>query len=289
MEVFNKGKFGALLRLMRIDRPIGNLLLMYPMLWALWMAGSGRPNGDVFLVFMLGLFVMRAAGCVINDYADRHVDGHVERTKLRPLATGEVSEGEALALFLALLLIALGLVLWLDPALLMLAFVGAALAASYPFMKRYTHLPQFYLGVAFGWSVPLAYAAQLGALPADCWWLFVANIFWSGAYDTAYAMVDRDDDLKIGVKSTAILFGQYDRAAIFGMQGVTLVCLAIAGVLNDRGGWFALGLIGAALFAVYQQFLLRDRDRDRCFAAFLNNNWFGAAVFIGLVLDYTLR
>ncbi|MFK8029226.1 MAG: 4-hydroxybenzoate octaprenyltransferase [Gammaproteobacteria bacterium] len=278
----------AYAQLMRIERPIGVLLLLYPTLWALWVSAGGRPSSDVFIVFVLGVYVMRAAGCVINDYADRDIDGDVERTQARPLATKSVSPKEALLLFLALMAVALALVLYLDPGLLWLAIIGALLASIYPFMKRFTHLPQLFLGAAFGWAVPMSFAAHGQALAADCWWLFAATVCWAAAYDTAYAMVDRDDDIKIGVKSTAVLFGRFDRFAIFLFHAATLLALYVTGVLNGLGGWYITGLITAALLALYQQWLMRAREPKKCFDAFLNNNWFGAVVLFGLVLDYTL-
>ena len=281
-------KINAYAQLMRINRPIGVLLLLYPTLWALWMSSGGRPSSGVFIVFVLGVWVMRGAGCVINDYADRDIDGHVSRTETRPLATGVVSPKEALALFVGLMLVALGLVLWLDPGLLWLAVVGGALASVYPFMKRYTHWPQLFLGVAFGWGVPMSYAAHGQALAADCWWLFLATVCWATAYDTAYAMVDRVDDLKIGVKSTAVLFGRFDRLAVFAFHCAALLALFVAGALNGLGYWYKTGLLVAALLVLYQQWLIVTREPSKCFVAFLNNNWFGAAVFFGLVLDYTL-
>ncbi|MEM7083393.1 MAG: 4-hydroxybenzoate octaprenyltransferase [Pseudomonadota bacterium] len=281
-------KLLAYSQLMRIERPIGVLLLLYPTLWALWMSSGGRPSSDVFAVFVLGVMVMRAAGCVINDFADRKVDGDVSRTKTRPLAENRVSPREALGLFLVLMGVALALVLWLNPALLWLAVVGALLASVYPFTKRFTHLPQLFLGAAFGWAVPLAYAAHYQALAADCWWLFAATVCWAAAYDTAYAMVDREDDLKIGVKSTAILFGRFDRLAIFLFHCATLLALCTAGVLNGLGGWYKLGLFSAFSLILYQQWLIRKREPKKCFDAFLNNNWVGAAVLFGLVLDYNL-
>lgn len=283
-----KQKLSAYAQLMRIEKPIGVLLLLYPTLWALWMSAGGRPSSDVFIVFVLGVWVMRAAGCVINDYADRNIDGHIARTEARPLATGLVSAREALLLFVGLMLIALGLVLWLNPGLLWLAGAGAVLAATYPFMKRFTHLPQLYLGVAFGWGVPMSYAAHQQALAPDCWWLFAATVCWATAYDTAYAMVDRVDDIKIGVKSTAVLFGRFDRLAVFLFHTATLLALYVAGALNGLGNWYKAGLFVAGMFALYQQWLIRSREPDKCFVAFLNNNWFGVAVFFGLVLDYTL-
>ena len=272
--------------LMRLPRPIGILLLGWPTLWALWIAGQGRPDLRVFIVFVLGVVLMRSAGCVINDYADRDFDPHVERTRDRPIAAGRVSPREALTLFAVLCLIALALVLTLNRQTILLSFAGAFLAATYPFLKRYTHLPQFYLGIAFGWGIPMAFAAQTGGVPPLAWGLFAANVCWSVAYDTAYAMVDREDDLKVGVKSTAILFGRFDRAMVFIFHIMTIVLLALAGALASLGLGYYAGLMAAPGFALYQQRLMRHRDRDGCFRAFLNNNWFGAAVFAGLLIDY---
>ena len=272
--------------LMRLHRPIGILLLGWPTLWALWIAGQGRPDLRVFIVFVLGVVLMRSAGCVINDYADRDFDPHVERTRDRPIAAGRVSPREALTLFAVLCLIALALVLTLNRQTILLSFAGAFLAATYPFLKRYTHLPQFYLGIAFGWGIPMAFAAQTGGVPGLAWILFAANVCWSVAYDTAYAMVDREDDLKVGVKSTAILFGRFDRAMVFIFHIMTIVLLALAGALASLGLGYYAGLMAAPGFALYQQRLMRHRDRDGCFRAFLNNNWFGAAVFAGLLIDY---
>jgi 4-hydroxybenzoate polyprenyltransferase len=273
--------------LMRLHRPIGILLLLWPTLWALWWAGAGRPNPWVLTVFVLGVVLMRSAGCVINDYADRGFDPHVERTRERPLAAGHVTPREALALFVVLSLMAFALVLTLNGLTIALSFGGAFLAASYPFMKRVTHLPQFYLGVAFGWGIPMAFAAQRGALPGVAWLLFFANVCWAMAYDTAYAMVDRDDDLKIGVKSTAILFGDYDRLMIGVLHALTLGLLALAGLTARLGVGYYVGLGVAAGFALYQQWLIRGRVREACFRAFLNNHWFGAAVFAGLAVDWS--
>jgi 4-hydroxybenzoate polyprenyltransferase len=273
-------------QLMRLHRPIGILLLLWPTLWALWIAGQGRPGLPVFVVFVLGVVLMRSAGCVINDYADRDFDPHVARTRDRPVAAGRVSPREALALFAVLCLIAFALVLTLNRLTILLSFAGAFLAATYPFLKRYSHLPQFYLGMAFGWGIPMAFAAQTGGVPVLAWILFAANIFWAVAYDTAYAMVDREDDLKVGVKSTAILFGRHDRALIFVFHMVTIALLAVTGALAGLGLGYYAGLTAALGFALYQQRLMRRRDRDGCFRAFLNNNWFGAAVFAGLLLNY---
>ncbi|MDD9894052.1 MAG: 4-hydroxybenzoate octaprenyltransferase [Gammaproteobacteria bacterium] len=272
------------IRLMRLDRPIGNFLLLWPTLWALWVAAGGPPKIDVLIVFVLGVLLMRAAGCVINDYADRDFDGQVERTKHRPLATGEVSAKQALALFAVLGLIAFALVLTQNWLTIQLSFVGMALAAIYPFTKRVTHLPQFVLGAAFGWATPMAFAAQTGELPPITWLMFGITLVWTVAYDTMYAMVDRADDLKAGIKSTAILFGRFDKLAIGLLQLATLVLLFLVGQIQDMNEWFFLSILLAALLAVYQQYLLKDRDRDLCFKAFLNNNHFGAVVFAGLVL-----
>lgn len=272
--------------LMRLDRPIGILLLAWPTLWALWFAGQGVPRVHVLVVFLLGVVLMRSAGCVINDYADRDFDPHVARTRARPIAAGRVGSREALWLFVALALVAFALVCSLNALTIQLSFVGAALAASYPFMKRYTHLPQFYLGMAFGWGIPMAFAAQTGAVPALAWVLFGANICWAVAYDTAYAMVDREDDRRIGVKSTAILFGQADRLMIGLFHGATVALLLVAGYMSGRGFGYYAGLTVAALLALFQQWLIRHREREACFRAFLNNNWFGLAVFAGLLLDY---
>ena len=274
------------IQLTRLNRPIGILLLLWPTLWALWIAGAGKPAGLVLIVFVLGTILMRSAGCVINDYADRFIDARVKRTSGRPLAAGRVSEKEALVLFVALALAAFGLVLLLNWLTIALSFVGAALAVSYPFMKRYTHLPQFYLGITFGWAIPMAFAAETGSVPAVAWILFTANIFWAVAYDTAYAMVDRDDDIKIGVKSTAILFGRYDRLMIAISHVITLLLLYWVGELVGLGWWFRTGLVIAAGLATYQQLLIRDRDKVKCFRAFLDNNRFGLVIFVGLFLDY---
>jgi 4-hydroxybenzoate polyprenyltransferase len=255
-------------------------------LWGLWFAASGVPGTRVLIVFVAGVVLMRSAGCVINDYADRDFDPHVARTKDRPIAAGRVSPREALGLFAALCLIAFALVLTLNRLTIALAIVGALLAAIYPFTKRVTNLPQFWLGAAFGWAIPMAFAAQTGSVPPLAWLLFAANIFWAVAYDTAYAMVDREDDLRVGVKSTAILFGEWDRAMILLHHAAALVLLVVAGVQTGRGILFYTGLAAAAALALYQQWLIRDRKPAACFKAFLNNNFFGLAVFAGLALDY---
>lgn len=283
------GKLKEYALLMRLDRPIGILLLLWPTLWGLWFAGCGRPGWLVLFVFVSGVVLMRSAGCVVNDYADRDVDPHVERTKNRPLAAGRVTKKEALSLFVVLCLAAFALVLLMNWLTIALSFVGAFLAASYPFMKRYTHLPQFYLGAAFGWSIPMAFAAQTGSVPLLAWILFFANVFWSVAYDTAYAMVDREDDLKVGVKSTAILFGRFDRLLIGLFHLLCLGLLAWAGMVAKLGGFYFAGLVIALSFALWQQWLIRDRQGPACFRAFLNNNWFGAAVFAGLFFSLTVN
>jgi 4-hydroxybenzoate polyprenyltransferase len=273
-------------RLMRLHRPIGIYLLLWPTLWALWLAGNGQPPSGVVLVFVLGVALMRSAGCVMNDIADRNFDPHVARTRDRPLAAGRVSLGEAVGLMAALCLLAFALVLTQNVLTVQLAFVGLALAVSYPFMKRFHSLPQVHLGAAFGWAIPMAYAAVTGALPPICWLLFFGNVLWSVIYDTQYAMVDREDDLKIGVKSTAILFGEWDKRIIGYLQLALLVVLVGIGLLADRGWIYYLGLFGAAWLALYQQFLIRDRKPEECFKAFINNNAFGLVIFCGLLLDY---
>lgn len=275
-------------RLMRLDKPIGILLLLWPTLWALWIAGEGNPSVSVVLVFVTGVTLMRSAGCVINDYADRHIDRHVKRTSERPLTSGQVSEREALTLFGMLVAMAFLLALTLNALTIKLAFAGAFLAASYPFMKRYTHLPQVYLGAAFGWAIPMAFAALTGELDPRLWWLFAATVVWAVVYDTMYAMVDRDDDLRIGVKSSAILFGRYDRLIIGACQILMIALLYIAGVQFGLGDWYNLGLLVASLLAAYHQWLIHDRERTACFRAFLHNHWLGMTVFIGIALDYLL-
>ncbi len=272
--------------LMRIDRPIGTLLLLWPSLWGVWIAAEGRPHPWVLFVFLSGVFLMRSAGCVVNDYADREFDPFVARTRDRPIAAGRVSAKEALVLFTALCIAALALVLTLNRFTIVLSAVGVVMAILYPFTKRYIYHPQFILGIAFSWGIPMAFAAQTNALPASAWWLAAANIAWVLAYDTIYAMVDRADDLRVGVKSTAILFGRYDRAMIAAFQLFTLGVLFYLGNRLELDAYFYGGLILAGGFAVYQQILIRDREEPRCFRAFLNNAWFGAAVFAGLVLSY---
>jgi len=275
--------------LTRLNRPIGIFLLLWPTLWALWIAGNGRPDFLVLMVFVLGVVLMRSAGCVINDYADRDIDPHVVRTRERPMAAGRVSSREALVLFGALCLVAFGLVLLMNNLTIMLSVVGVVLAIIYPFMKRYTHLPQVFLGMAFGWAVPMVFAAQTGAVPQVAWLLFVATVLWATAYDTMYAMVDRPDDIRIGVKSTAILFGEADRSLIGVIQLLFLVAMLLVGRQLEMGSFYYGGLLVAAGFGIYQQYLIRNREATACFKAFLNNNWFGAAIFCGIVLHYINR
>ncbi|MFA5628379.1 MAG: 4-hydroxybenzoate octaprenyltransferase [Thiohalomonadaceae bacterium] len=275
-------------RLTRLDRPIGIYLVMWPMLWALWIASEGRPDPLILTVFIVGTVLMRSAGCAINDYADRHIDLHVSRTRQRPLATGAILPREAVMVFMVLSLISFALVLLMNPLTISLSFIGLMLAASYPFAKRYTYLPQAYLGIAFGWAIPMAFAAQINALPAIAWLLFVGNILWSLIYDTMYAMADREDDLKIGVKSSAILFASYDRIIIGLLQLAMFALFVIAGLMMSMSLWFYLGLSAAAGFAVYEQYLIKERDAQRSFQAFLNNHYLGAAIFMGIVLHYLL-
>ncbi|MGD8576787.1 MAG: 4-hydroxybenzoate octaprenyltransferase [Thiohalophilus sp.] len=274
------------LLLTRLNRRIGIYLLLWPTLWALWVAAEGAPRPEVLVVFVLGVILMRSAGCVINDFADRRFDPHVERTRERPIASGRVSPREALMVFAILCMLAFALVLTMNRLTIYLSFIGAALAAIYPFMKRYTHLPQVVLGMAFGWAIPMAFAAQTGEVPKEAWLLFVINVVWSVSYDTMYAMADREDDLRIGVKSTAILFGEADRLIVAILQGLVLFGLLLLGQQLSLGAAYHAGLLAALIFALYQQYLIRDRDPARCFQAFLNNSWLGGAVFVGLLLDF---
>ena len=281
-------KFDALLRLIRFDKPIGTLLLLWPTLWALWIAAEGTPDTGLLLIFIAGTFLMRSAGCIINDLADRHVDGAVERTRERPLVTGEVTVNEALVVMALLTLLAFALVLLTNPLTVALSLPAVALASSYPFMKRYTHLPQVVLGAAFSWGIPMAFAAQRGELPAALWWLYLGNLLWTMVYDTKYAMVDRDDDLVIGVKSTAILFGRWDRLLIACLQVLCLLCLYMAGARFELGGYYNAALLLVAGLFVYHQYLIRGRNREACFRAFLHNNWVGLVLFVGIVLHYAI-
>ena len=274
--------------LVRFHRPIGSLLLLWPALWALWLAAEGQPPGRVVLIFIVGVFLMRSAGCAINDYADRNLDGQVARTRERPLATGLVSPREALGVFVVLGLAAFLLVLLLDWKTIALSVVALGLAVLYPFMKRFTHWPQVFLGAAFGWAVPMAYTAITGQVPLQGWLVFVAALIWALIYDTQYAMVDREDDLKAGIKSTAILFGRQDRLLIGLLQLVFLGLMAYIGLTAGRGAWYFGGLAVAAGLSAYKQYLMRDREVAACFRAFLNNNYLGLALFLGLFLDYAL-
>ena len=274
------------IELTRLNRPIGIWLLLWPTLWAVWIAGRGKPDPHLFVIFVAGTVLMRSAGCAINDYADRSFDPHVDRTKQRPLAAGRISTVEALILFAVLSLMALVLALQLNKMTLLLAVVGAFLAVSYPFVKRCLSVPQLYLGVTFGWGIPMAFAAQLERVPRVAWLLVIANMLWVTVYDTIYAMVDRDDDVKIGVRSTAILFGDSDRHVIAALQGMTLLSLYLAGRMLRMGDWYYAGLIAGAIFFVHHLWLIRARDRAACFRAFLNNHYFGMSVFIGILLNY---
>jgi 4-hydroxybenzoate polyprenyltransferase len=274
------------IRLTRLDRPIGIWLLLWPTLWALWIAGHGRPDAKLFVIFVAGTVLMRSAGCAINDYADRSFDPHVARTKDRPLAAGRISAVEALLLFAGLSLMALTLVLQLNRSTLLLAIVGAALALSYPFIKRFLSVPQLYLGLSFGWGIPMAFEAQLERIPRVAWLLFIANLLWVTVYDTIYAMVDRDDDVKIGVRSTAILFGDSDRHIIAALQFLTLLSLYLIGGMMRMSSWYFGGLAAGALFFLYELWLIRKREREACLRAFLNNHYFGLSVFLGIALNY---
>ena len=278
----------AYAQLMRLHRPIGTLLLLWPVLWALWIAAEGVPDLHVLVVFVIGTFSMRSAGCVINDIADRDIDGHVARTKVRPFARGAVSVREALVLFFLLVALSAALVATMNRLTLYLSFVGIVLAVVYPFMKRYTYVPQIFLGAAFGWAVPMAFAAQTNAVPPVAWAMMAAAVLWAMVYDTQYAMVDRDDDIKIGVKSTAILFGDADRGFIAAFQILLLIGLVLIGQTAHLGWPYSAGLAGCAALAVYQQRLIRERIPARCFAAFMNNNWYGACVFAGIATHYAL-
>jgi 4-hydroxybenzoate polyprenyltransferase len=274
-------------RLMRLDRPVGTWLLLWPALWALWIAGAGRPRPQVLLVFVLGVVVMRAAGCVINDFTDRDIDPHVQRTRDRPLAARRVSPVEALLLFALLLAVALYLVTRLDLLTVKLACIGALLTVSYPLCKRFFPLPQLYLGISFGgWSVPMAFAAQSGALPRVAWVLYIAAVIWASMYDTLYAMVDREDDLKIGVKSSAILFADLDRLLIGVMQAMMLGALVLVGRTLHFGRPYHAGLAAAGVLFLWQQWLIRKREPAACLRAFLNNQYVGLVVFVGILLQY---
>ncbi|MEZ8785159.1 4-hydroxybenzoate octaprenyltransferase [Vibrio splendidus] len=279
-------KAKAYWQLTRMNRPIGTLLLLWPTLWSLIIAAQGMPDFDVLVVFVFGVVLMRSAGCVINDFADRKVDGHVKRTKQRPLPSGLVSSKEAILLFLMLAMVSFLLVLTMNSLTIKLSVIGVGLAFIYPFMKRFTHLPQLFLGLAFSWAIPMAWAAQTNELPSVVWFIFIINALWTIAYDTQYAMVDRDDDLKIGIKSTAILFGRFDKLIVGFLQLVTLAMLIALGMRYQLGDTFYWALLVAGGLFVYQQHLMRHRDRDLCFQAFLNNNYVGMAVTAGLFITF---
>ena len=276
-------------KLMRVDKPIGIWLLLWPTLWGLWLAGEGTPNQGLFVVFMLGVIVMRSAGCVLNDYVDRKIDPYVERTRTRPIASGAVAPMEALILFAALSLIAIGLATMLNRPAQMLAIVAGGLTVAYPFVKRFFSIPQFILGAAFGWAVPMAFAAQTGETPELAWLVFGTAMIWAVIYDTFYAMVDREDDLKVGVKSTAILFGDVDIFVIAGLQLLMLFALLLIGYRADLSAWYYLSVLVSGLLMSYHLWLARDRQPAGCFEAFLHNHYIGMIVFIGIVLHYTFN
>ncbi|KGQ60185.1 4-hydroxybenzoate polyprenyltransferase [Gallibacterium anatis 7990] len=282
MKLLNKWR--SYIQLMRLDKPIGSFLLLWPTLWALFLASNGMPDVKILIIFILGVVFMRSAGCVINDYADRHIDGKVKRTLQRPLAIGAVSEKEAKILFVLLILLSFFLVLQLNLYAIVLSVAAAILAFIYPFMKRYTHLPQLFLGAAFGWSIPMAYGATAASLPLSCWLLFLANLAWTIAYDTQYAMVDRDDDLRIGVKSTAILFAEYDNKIIALLQIATLAILVYLGVEQQLSKGYFIGLLPALGCFIYQCRLTKRRTREECFKAFLNNNYVGMWIFVAILV-----
>jgi 4-hydroxybenzoate polyprenyltransferase len=279
-------KLGLYAQLIRLDKPVGILLLLWPTLIALWLAAGGWPDPFVLFVFVMGVLLMRSAGCAINDYADREIDAKVKRTQQRPLAAGKITEKEALIIFASLSLIAFILVLFMNQLTIWMSLVGIVLAVSYPFMKRYHYLPQVHLGAAFGWSVPMAYAAQANEVTEITWLIFIATVLWATVYDTMYAMVDYDDDIKIGVKSTAILFGNQDKLIIGLIQVLLILNLLLIGQRAELGLFYYIGVAIASLLAIYQQLLIHDRDRGLCFRAFLNNNWFGFVLFSGVFLDY---
>jgi 4-hydroxybenzoate polyprenyltransferase len=282
-------RIGAYERLIRLDKPVGALLLLWPTLWAVWLASYGRPTLDIVLIFFTGTFLMRSAGCAINDYADRNFDPYVERTRSRPLAAGEIAPREALIVGAVLALAAFGLVLFLNRLAILLSFVGLAIAASYPFAKRVFAFPQAYLGIAFGFGIPMAYAAVQGHLPLICWLLLAANVFYSFAYDTEYAMVDRDDDAKLGIRTSALTLGHWDVAAVMASYAGLLGMLALIGAILGLGWPYYSGLGVAGAMMVYHWFLIRGRSREGCFKAFMHNNWVGGAIFAGIVLSYPLH
>ncbi len=285
-DFFSLERWQQYFLLMRIDRPIGTFLLLWPTLWAIWIASDGRPSALIVVLFSLGVFIMRSAGCVINDYADRDIDRHIERTKNRPITSGKVSAKEALAVFAMCIAVAFALVLMLNTYTIALSFVALLLAAVYPFMKRYTYYPQIMLGIAFSWAIPMSFAAQLNTIPTVAWLLYFVTILWIVAYDTMYAMADREDDLKIGVKSTAIIFAEKDRLIIALLQTAFLLGMMLVAWWVQGSIYFYLGIFAAAGFSVYQQYQLKDREKNAYFQAFLNNNWVGMSIFVGILLDY---
>lgn len=284
----NNEKIKLYAELIRFERPIGTYLLLWPTLWALWFASEGIPDLKILIIFSLGVFLMRSAGCAINDYADRNIDRHVARTKNRPLTSGKISSKEALGVFAALCFIAFLLALQLNTLTILLSLVAVILAASYPFMKRYHHFPQVHLGAAFAWSIPMAYTATTGSFPPlEAWLLYTASLLWTTAYDTQYGMVDIEDDLKIGVKSTAIFFGKYDNSIIVTLQLLALILMTVVGILTQRGPAFYTSILLACGFIAYQQTLTQERKPQQCLAAFLNNNWLGMVIFIGIAIDFS--
>ena len=278
-----------LIELARLHRPIGIWLLLWPVLWAVWIAGASHPSPTVVVIFVLGTVAMRSAGCVINDLFDRDFDPFVKRTRDRPIASRRIAPAEAVVWFLALIAVALALVLQLDPFTIEMSLIGAFLAVTYPLFKRFFPLPQFYLGVAFSWGIPMAFNAQTGNIPRVAWIIFFAGVIWAAIYDTMYAMVDRDDDLKIGLKSSAIVFGDMDKLIIGMLQALMLFALYLVGTNMEFGYWYNAGLVGAAVFFAWQQWLIRKREPAACFAAFLNNQYVGLSVFVGIFLEYSFR
>jgi 4-hydroxybenzoate polyprenyltransferase len=286
--MLERAKIGALLQLIRFDKPIGTLLLLWPTLWALWIAADGIPDIDLLLIFVAGTFLMRSAGCIVNDLADRHIDGSITRTQTRPLVTGAVTVNEAIVFCTLLSLAAFVLVLFTSTLTILLSLVAVALAAIYPFMKRHTNLPQIFLGAAFSWGIPMAFAAQINELPMPLWLIFTANLLWTVVYDTQYAMADRAEDLKVGVKSTAIMFGDADKLIIGILQGLCLLALYLAGERFDLGLPYQLSLVVVLLLFIYHQYLIRNRESGACFQAFKHNNWVGMTIFIGVAAHYHL-
>jgi len=281
-------KLALYFRLVRLDKPIGILLLLWPTLIALWLAAGGKPDPAIVLIFVIGTTLMRSAGCAINDFADRDFDKHVKRTAERPLTSGRIKSWEAVAVALAFALVSFVLILPLNTLTRELSIAALVIAATYPYFKRFFAIPQAYLGIAFGFGIPMGFAAVQGQVPALAWWLLLANVFWAVAYDTEYAMVDRDDDLKIGIRTSAITFGRFDIAAVMLCYGAALAIILVCGWQLGLRAWFVAGLAAAAGIALYHYTLIRERDRMKCFAAFRHNNWFGAAIFAGVALDYAL-